>query len=380
MPLKSARHPHRGIYHPKRPPLEYAVDAADPESLWAYLQRFTRWQQERQYSRHTVDNRERTLRAFAAWAAERGLVRPQEITKPILERWQRHLYLHRKPNGEPLSARSQIAHIHPIKAFFKWLARENYILFNPASDLELPRIGHRLPRHILTVAEVEKVLAVPKISTPVGIRDRAMLETLYSTGVRRQELIDLKLYDVDSERGVVFVRQGKGKKDRMIPIGVRALAWIDKYLTDVRPEFASGADDGTLFLSVTGTPFNPNRLAEIARACIDAAGIGKRGACHIFRHTMATLMLENGADIRFIQAMLGHSDLSTTELYTQVSIKKLKAVHTETHPAKPITKADRYEPKSDLSGEASAKAEALLAALDHEAAEELEPAPAKAVG
>ena len=255
MPRSNAGH--RGIYHPKRPPLEYAVDAADPESLWAYLQRFTRWQQERQYSRHTVDNRERTLRAFAAWAAERGLVRPHEITKPILERWQRHLYLHRKPNGEPLSARSQIAHIHPIKAFFKWLARENYILFNPASDLELPRIGHRLPRHILTVTEVEKVLAIPKISTPVGIRDRAMLETLYSTGVRRQELIDLKLYDVDSERGVVFVRQGKGKKDRMIPIGARALAWIDKYLEDVRPEFASGADDGTLFLTVTGTPFNP---------------------------------------------------------------------------------------------------------------------------
>ena len=179
MPLKGARRSHKGIYHPKRAPVEWSADAGEPESLWAYTQRFTRWQMERNYSHHTYENRERTLRAFAAWCAERGLVRPQEITKPILERWQRHLYLHRKPNGEPLSARSQIAHTDPLKALFKWLARENYILYNPASDLQLPRIGRRLPKHILTVTEVEKVLAVPKTSTPVGIRDRAMLETLY---------------------------------------------------------------------------------------------------------------------------------------------------------------------------------------------------------
>lgn len=363
MPRESARRG-RGIYHPKSAPVEYAGAAADPESLWAYLQRFTRWQQERHYSHHTVESRERTLRAFAAWAAERGLVRPHDVTKPILERWQRMLYLHRKPNGEPLSARTQIAHTEPLKAFFKWLARENYVLYNPASDLDLPRIGRRLPKHILTVGEVEKVLAVPKVSTQTGIRDRAILETFYSTGVRRQELINLKLHDLDAERGVVMVREGKGKKDRMIPIGARALAWIDKYLDDVRPEFTSGADDGTLFLTVTGTPFNPGRLAEIARAAIDAAAIGKRGACHIFRHTMATLMLENGADIRFIQAILGHSELSTTEIYTQVSIKMLKAVHTATHPGKPITKADRYEPAD------GADAEVLLSTLDLEAAEE----------
>lgn len=380
MPRKGA-HRRRGIYHPKSPP----VDAVNSESLWAYLQRFTRWQQERNYSHHTFENRERTLRAFAAWAAERGLVRPQEITKPILERWQRHLYLHRKQDGQPLSARTQIAHTQPLKAFFKWLARENYILYNPASDLELPRIGRRLPKHILTVTEVEKVLSMPKVSTQTGIRDRAVLETFYSTGVRRQELIDLKLHDVDAERGVVMVREGKGKKDRMIPIGARALAWIDKYLDDVRPDFASGADDGTLFLTVTGTPFNPGRLAEIARAYIDDAAIGKRGACHIFRHTMATLMLENGADIRYIQAILGHTDLSTTEIYTQVSIKKLKAVHTETHPAKPITKADNYRPSgdADLSTEGLAKADdadALLTVLDLEADEELEPGSAKAAG
>lgn len=354
------RKKHKGIYHPKAPPVGYAHDG---DSLWAHTMRFTVWQAERNYSWHTIDGRERTLRAFAAWAAERGLVRPQEITKPILERWQRHLFLHRKPDGEPLSVRSQIAHTNPLQAFFKWLARENYILYNPASDLTLPRIGRRLPHAILTAAEAEKVLGQPRVKTAIGIRDRAMLETLYSTGVRRQELIDLELHDLDKARGVVLVREGKGRKDRMIPVGARALAWIDKYVEDVRPDFVSGADDGSLFLSVTGQAFKPNRVAEIARGYIVRAGIGKKGACHIFRHTMATLMLENGADIRFIQAILGHTDLSTTEIYTQVSIKQLKAVHDATHPAQPIGKADRFIPDS-------ADAQALLEALEREADEE----------
>ncbi len=360
------RKPHKGIYHPP----EQSVGAADPDSIWNHMHRFTRWRREKNYSPHTIQAHERTLRVFAAWAAERGLMRPQEITKPILERWQRHLYLHRKADGEPLTTRSQIAHTHPVKAFFRWLARENHILYNPASELEMPRIGRRLPKHIMSVAEAEKVLAVPNLKTPVGLRDRAMLETLYSTGVRRQELINLNVYDLDADRGVVMVREGKGKKDRIIPIGARALAWIEKYLEDVRPDLASGADPGTLFLATTGQPFSPARLAEIVREAVNDSGIGKRGSCHMFRHTMATLMLENGADIRFIQAMLGHAELSSTEIYTQVSIKALKAVHTATHPAKPIsaTGADAYQPKGDPN------AEALLAILEIEADEEADQA------
>jgi len=206
------------------------------------------------------------------------------------------------------------------------------------------------------------VLAVPDIKTMIGIRDRAMLETLYSTGMRRMELIGLKLFDIDPERGTVMIRQGKGKKDRMVPIGVRALAWIAKYRDDVRPEFASGADDGTLFLTTLGEAFMPNRLTQLARGYVDAADIGKGGACHLFRHTMATLMLENGADIRFIQAMLGHADLSTTQIYTQVSIRTLKEIHTATHPGRPIVAARNPAPASDI--------DMLLAALDREAEDE----------
>jgi len=359
-----------GIYQPMTAPDGAA--AGNPDSMWAHILRFTRWQEERQYSWHTITGRERTLRAFAAWCAERGLIRPQDVTKPILERWQRHLYLHRKKDGTPLTPRSQMAHTTPLKAFFAWLAKQNYILYNPASDLDMPRVGRRLPRTILTSTEAEAVMAAVNVSTPAGVRDRAMLETLYSTGVRRQELIDLKLYDLDRERGVIMVREGKGKKDRMIPIGERALLWIDKYIADVRDEYTSGADDGTLFLNVSGLAFKPNRVAEIARAAIEKAHINKKGACHIFRHTMATLMLENGADIRFIQAMLGHQELSTTEIYTQVSIKALKAIHSATHPAK--LPAPKGAAGLDANGAIAADndaAHALLTMLDAEAEEEI---------
>ena len=363
------RKPHKGLYHSP----EQVIGGHDPESIWNYMHRFTRWQAERDYSAHTIEGRERTLRVFAAWAAERGLVRVQEITRPILERWQRHLFLHRKSDGEPLTVRSQLAHIHPLKAFFRWLARQNHILYNPASDLELPRIGRRLPRNVMTIAEAEKVLSVPNLSLAMGIRDRAMLEVLYSTGIRRAELVHLNLYDIERERGVMMVREGKGKKDRVVPVGARALQWIDKYLADVRPDLACGADDGTLFLSTYGQALGVERVAEIVREAVTDSGIGKKGSCHMFRHTMATLMLENGADVRFIQAMLGHADLKTTELYTQVSIKALKAVHTATHPAKPIQ--SRYKARIDAGSaqggnQTGDEAEALLALLDAEAQDE----------
>jgi len=131
-----------------------------------------------------------------------------------------------------------------------------------------------------------------------------------------------------------MVRQGKGKKDRMIPIGERALRWVLKYRDEVRPELAMPEDDTTLFLTNYGLPFTRNRMSQLVRDYVNDADTGKTGSCHLFRHTMATLMLENGADIRFIQAMLGHADISTTQIYTQVSIRQLKEIHTATHPAK----------------------------------------------
>ena len=348
----------------KRSPAPPVGDPSDPDGFWASMQRFSQWQLEKNYSQSTVVSREVALRKFMVWAVDRGLTRPSEITKPILERYQRYLFLYRKRDGDPLATHTQIAITVPVRAFFKWLARQNYIAFNPASELELPRMEWRLPRHILTIAEVEAVMAAPDVKTGKGIRDRAILETLYSTGMRRMEVMNLKLFDLDAERGTVTVRMGKGKKDRVIPIGDRASAWIVKYRDDVRPHFATGADDGTIFLTRFGESFTANRLTTLVRDYVTGANIGKTGACHLFRHTMATLMLENGADIRFIQAMLGHADLSTTQIYTQVSIRQLKAIHTATHPGRPITAKIRSDRQAD-------DPETLLAMLDAEALEEL---------
>jgi integrase/recombinase XerD len=362
----------------KTTPLAPIGPAHDPASLYHQMRPFLAWMLEKNYSPRTVDNRELYLRYFIQWCDERGLTRPQEITRPILERYQRHLFLHRKKDGQPLSTRSQAMRIVPIRAWFKWLTRNNHLLYNPASDLELPRQEQRLPRHILTSQEADQVLNVPDTATPMGVRDRAMLETFYSTGMRRMELIGLHQFDIDFERGTVMVRQGKGKKDRMIPIGERALAWIAAYRDAVRPQMALAQDDGVLFLTNQGEAFTPNRLTQLVRDTINAAGIHKKGSCHLFRHTMATLMLENGADIRFIQAMLGHAELSTTQIYTQVSIVKLKEIHTLTHPARlqrvqtAHKDAQTSEGMPTPQGEPEDPAAALLAALDAEADEETE--------
>jgi integrase/recombinase XerD len=307
---------------------------SDPQGLAAYVRRYLEWLQVHNYAAPTVQNRQSYLGAFVVWCGERGLVTPREITKPILERYQRGLYHLRKANGEPLTFRAQHARLIPIRAYFKWLSKQNYILYNPASELELPRLEHRLPKHVLTTAEVEQVLSQPDTSEPMGIRDRAILETFYSTGMRRSELMGLSLFDLDRERGTLMVRQGKGKKDRMIPIGERAIHWINRYQEKVRPDLAISRGNITLFLTQAGESFTPDRLTQLVREYVNAADTGKTGSCHLFRHTMATLMLENGADIRYIQAMLGHAELSTTQIYTQVSIRKLKEIHTATHPGK----------------------------------------------
>jgi integrase/recombinase XerD len=147
------------------------------------------------------------------------------------------------------------------------------------------------------------------------------------------ELIRLRLYDLDLARGVCVIREGKGKKDRVVPIGARTVAWLEKYLDEARPDLVAEPDKGVVFLTSTGRPFHPNHCSRLIRAYVAAAGIAKRGACHLLRHTMATGMLEHGADVRVIEEILGHARLTTTQLYTRVSIRLLKAVHTATHPA-----------------------------------------------
>lgn len=285
------------------------------------------------YAASTVKSRRRDLTHFAEWCGVRGLTEPCELTLPVLERYRHTLFHTRKANGQPLGWGAQTQKLLAVKQFLRWATRMHVIGCDVGAALELPRRPQHLPRGVLSVSEVERVLATPDLADPLGLRDRAILETLYSTGMRRLELIHLTLPDVDAERGVVYIREGKGKKDRVVPIGERALDWIARYRDEVRPLHVVEPDAETLFLTRRGAPLRSNRLTELVHRYVSQAGIPKTGSCHLFRHTMATLMLENGADVRYIQALLGHAQLSTTELYTRVSITQLKAVHQRTHPA-----------------------------------------------
>jgi integrase/recombinase XerD len=281
------------------------------------------------------------------------------------------LYYHRQKNGQPLTFRTQYSRLVPVRTWFRWLVRNHHILHNPASDLDMPKIEKRLPRAVLSEEEAERVMLQPDVNDPLGLRDRAIMETLYSTGIRRTELVNLKLYNLDRERGTLSIWQGKGKKDRIIPIGERAVAWVEKYLRESRPRLAIEPDDGTVFVSSEGGAFHPDRLSMLVREHVEKANIGKKGACHMFRHTMATLMLEGGADIRFIQEMLGHSDLQSTQVYTQVSIRQLKQIHSVTHPGAALERKKTASTNTAAHAEEQRKA-ALLEALESEAKEEKE--------
>jgi integrase/recombinase XerD len=307
----------------------------DEEGFERRLGQYRDWLLINHYSPATAESRAKYLKRLVAWCADRGLTRPSEVTKPILERFQAALFNVRKADGQPLSIVSQRNHLTSLKGLFRWLARSNLVLFNPAADLLLPRLSRRLPKHVLSVQEAERVINLPDVKTPLGRRDRAILETLYSTGLRRMEAVALRLYDLDRDRGTLMVREGKGRSQRVIPIGDRALRWLDKYLAETRPELLVPPDEGFIFLTHRGAAFNKNSLTELVRNYVNQAELGKTGAVHLFRHTMATLMLEGGADIRYVQAMLGHAKLETTQLYTQVSIRKLKEVHSRAHPASP---------------------------------------------
>jgi len=320
-----------------------AGDTATPGGFHGYLAEFLDWMAARHFSVHTLKNRRIELGYFIDWCEERSVRRPDEVTRALLERYRQHVFHYRtKTNDAPLSFQTQTKRLISVRMFFQWLARAHHLLYNPASELELPRAEKRLPRHVLTVAEVEQVINATDVAEPsgLGIRDRAMLEALYSTGMRRAELVALRTDDLDLERGTVLIRQGKGKKDRVVPIGERACRWIEKYLYEVRPNYLEAEDTGALFLAKHGEAMQGKQLSVIVKKTIEAAALDRfrdthpNAACHLFRHACATHMLENGADIRFIQALLGHSDLSTTEVYTRVSILQLKAVHERTHPAR----------------------------------------------
>lgn len=280
-----------------------------------------------------IKTMESNLKSFLIWAEERGLLEPARITRTILESYQRALWAHRRKNGKPLGISTQRARLNGLRQFFAWLCKQHVLEANPASELDLPRPEKRLPIEALSVAEVEAVLSQPNIEDPLGIRDRAILELFYSTAIRRVELVRLEVSDLNREKRLLRVRLGKGRKDRVLPVGARALRWVGKYLDDVRPLLMVGTDEPALFLSGYGEPFSKDVLGRKVIEYIKKAGTGRKGGAHLLRHTCATHLLEGGADIRYIQQLLGHESLETTAIYTEVSIIQLQAVHARCHPA-----------------------------------------------
>lgn len=316
-----------------------------PLSVETAVARHLTWLRAHNYAEATLAARAWTLGLFCRWTDERGVGQVADLVPELIERYQRHLSQQRKADGWPLSFRTQRARLVPLRTFCRWLKREGLLAANPAEDLIMPQAEQHLPKAILTPGEVETILGQPDVSLPTGLRDRTILETLYSTGLRRTELVRVRLGDLDPERGVLMVRQGKGKRDRVTPIGERALLWIKKYLSDARPKLVrvKVADSGWLFLTERGGPIAPKHLSWLVTGYMTRSGVGKPGSCHLFRHTLATLMLENGADLRYVQAMLGHACLQTTQLYTHVSIKALQEVHARTHPAATLSPRPKPE-------------------------------------
>jgi integrase/recombinase XerD len=336
-------------------------DRQDPHSLRGLLGPFLEWMKTRHFAEDTIRHRRQGLEKFIAYCEERSVFRPNEVHLAVLESYQRHLFYYRKRDGRPLTLRTQTTELFHMRAFFKWLARHRVILYDPTTALELPRPEKRIPRQVLTASEAEAVLNQAQPRTTIGLRDRAILETLYSTGIRRAELCNLSVYDLDTARETVLIRLGKGKKDRMVPIGERALHWIDRYIQDGRPELLVDAKIDHLFLTERGGPLSRKHLTRIVHEYTAQAAPHKPGACHLLRHTMATLMLEHGADVRYIQEMLGHADMNTTQIYTRVSIQKLKQIHTQTHPGALLKPRGQHAP---TTADAAALAQKLLKTLD----------------
>ena len=328
-------------------------------SLAAYVQLYLDDLQALAYAKQTIDFRRSALNQFTAWCEDRSITTITALSQPLLQRYQRHLATQPINNSDKqLRVATQRNRLTGIKMWCKFLVRENYMTANPASELALPRLGKPLPQAPLTPEEVERLLSQPNLQTDAGIRDRAILETFYSTGIRRQELIHLTLHSIHYHKGIALIKKGKGNKDRFVAIGERALQWIEKYVNDVRPLYTLARSPEHLFLADTGQALDKFRLSRQVTHYLKQAGIRKTGSCHLLRHTLATLMLENGADLRYIQQQLGHAAISTTEIYTHVAIHKLKHIHTLTHPAK-LPESEEVVTEEDL-----------FTALDAEAAQD----------
>lgn len=270
---------------------------------------------------------------FIAWCTPRQITQVHELTREVLEEYPRWLHRYRQKNGRPLGVRSRLAKLVPLRGWFKWLARDGQMRFDLIERLGLPAYVRSLPRNLPSLQEVQAVLDHPNVNTAIGLRDRAMLELLFATGIRRMEVAQIQLGELDLHRHQLLVQCGKGRKDRLVPMGERATHWVRQYVEQARPLMKPKAGERTVFLGSSGKPLSLAWLSTIVSRHVRAALAGRAGSCHLLRHAMATMMLEGGADIRYIQLMLGHAQLITTQIYTHVAIGRLQDVHARCHPS-----------------------------------------------
>lgn len=287
-------------------------------------------------SRRTVENRALEIRCFIRFLEDRGIADLREVTRKDVDDYQGYLYYWRKPDGTPYTTETQIIKLSAVTCFYRMLVRAGLLLFNPASDIELPRRGRRLPGDILSKKDMRKLLAAPDTATVYGYRDRTLLEVLYSTGVRTAELCDLTVEDIDFDEGFLRVLEGKGLKDRTVPLGEIACRYLAEYIKKVRPHLVRHKSGSVLFLTRSGRSFDCSSIHKKLKAYAERCAIEKNVTARSFRTTAATDMLRGRANIRQIQEMLGHKSLDTTQIYARVVRDDLKKEHQKTHPRETI--------------------------------------------
>jgi len=279
---------------------------------------------EKGLSKNTIEAYGHGLSRFFNYLKEKGVHEIQEIGKFHV----RGFLLSLRKRG--LSTRTIVRNLVVIRTFFRFLAQEGILGANPIENLESPKVEKNLPE-ILTLREIEQLLERPDLRTPLGKRDRAMLEMLYATGMRVSELTQLPTHQVSLEGGYVLL-YGKGSKERIVPIGSEAIRWVLLYLKESRGFLAKGKESPFLFINRSGKPMSRQRFWKSLKDYARKAGLRKRITPHLLRHSFASHLLEGGADLRSVQMMLGHADISTTQIYTHVTGERLKKVHQHYHP------------------------------------------------
>ena len=286
-------------------------------------------------SPNTISIKRQSLERFIRWCLTQDIESPHDINLEVMEGFRHYLHHYKKAlDGNPLSINTQHKFLTDLKLFLRRLHRRHIITNADFEEFEMPKCKKGLPRVVLSPEEVERIFMLPALRGDLtGIRDRAIMEVYYATAIRRSELVTIKLEDIELDKRILMVVEGKGLRDRRLPMAKRACDWVKRYLEDIRPKFVTIDSGDAMFLSSKGLPLNPDQVGQMVGKYVRRAGIDKPGACHLFRHAAATSMLDAGADIRHVQVMLGHADISTTQIYTHVAIKQLEKVYNRTHPA-----------------------------------------------